>query len=260
MTVLVQQHLVYWATSAEDNNTLYEANHETSYALVRAGKYVKFTEDRHGDFAGGVLSNLLLLGHARVGDLAQAYELAWPDTKRPQEAVHDLPNSNSQVIPKTKQAGTEANNQGPTLESLHLTLWDLLKAGTISAVNESHFRSDADNRIEAEKEIPHPKLNWKFKKEEALDWERTIQQKLEDWRHGSKVERNEITSLQRGKKRLLECPESSNDIKRLRLYLPLTKAFIGTTGYDFDPKISETGYLNVSSLEGMETLYRLQVC
>ena len=254
MTVLVQQHLVYWATSAEEKTTLYEANQETSFALVRAGKYVKFTEDRHGDFAGGVLSNLLLLGHARVGDLAQAYELAWPDTKRPQEAVHDLHNSNSPVIPNTKQAGTNANNQRPTLESLHSTLWDLLKAGTISPVNESHFRSDADNRIEAEKEIPHPKLNWKFKKEEAIDWERTIQQKLEDWRHGSKVERNEITSLQKGKKRLLECPESNNDFKRLRLYLPLTKAFVGTTGYDFDPKISETGYLDVSSLEQVKTL------
>lgn len=221
---------------------------------------MKFTEDRHGDFAGGVLSNLLLLGHARVGDLAQAYKSAWPNTMRPQEAADDLPSSDSPDIPKTKQTSTEAKIHGPTLESLHLTLWDLLKTGIISAVNESHFRSEADNRIEAEKEIPHPKLNWKFKKEEALDWERIIQQKLEDWKHGSKVERNEITSLQKGKKRLLECPESNNDFKRLRLYLPLTKAFIGTTGYDIDPKISETGYLNVSSPEEMKTLYRSQVC
>lgn len=234
---------------------MYEANQETSFALVRAGKYVKFTEDRHGDFAGGIISNLLLLGHARVGDLVEAYKLAQPNTKRPQETAPDLANSNSPVIPKTKQPNSEVNNHGPTLESLHLTLWDLLKAGLISAVNESHFRSDADNRIEAEKEISHPKLKWKFKKEEELDWERSIEQKLEDWKHGSKVERNEISSLQRGRKRLLESPESSHDFKRLRLDLPLSKAVIGSTGCEFDPKISETGYLNVGSLEDRKTLY-----
>lgn len=248
---MIQQHLAYWTVSADDNTTLYEANQETSFALVRAGKYVKFTEDRHGDFAGGLISNLLLLGHARVGDLAQAYRLALPNTMRSQEPAQGLPDSNSPIIPKAKQANSEANKNGPTLDSLHLTLWDLLKTGLISAVNESHFRSDADNRIEAEREIPHPKIKWKFKKEEELDWARSIQQKLEDWKHGSKVERNEITSFQRGRKRLLEIPESNHDFKRLRLYLPLTKAVIGTTGYDFDPKISETGYLNVSSLEDM---------
>lgn len=219
---------------------------------------MKVTEDRHGDFAGGIISNLLLLGHARVGDLAQAYKLARLDAKRPQEAPQGLQNNDSPAIPNTKQINSEANNDGPTLESLHLTLWDLLKSGLISAVNESHFRSDADNRIEAEKEIPPPKLGSKFKKEEGRDWERSIQQKLEDWKHGSKVERNEITCLQRGKKRLLENAESNHDFKRLRLYLPMTKAVIGTTGYEFDSKISETGYLNVSSLEEMETLYRLQ--
>lgn len=244
LTVLIQQHLAYWTTSAEDNATLYEANQETSFALVRGGKYVRFTEYRHGDFAGGVISNLLLLGHARVGDLAQAYKLARPNTKSPQETVNGLSNSTSPAVLKTNQANSEANNHDPTIESLHLTLWDLLKTGLISAVNESHFRSDADNRIEAEKEMPHPKLRFKFKKEETLDWERSILQKLEDWKHGSKAERSEITSVQRGKKRLLETSESNHDLKRMRLELPLTKAVIGSSGYDFDPKISETGYLN----------------
>ncbi|MCJ1470941.1 RNA polymerase III subunit C82 [Pseudocyphellaria aurata] len=242
LTVLIQQHLAYWTTSAEDNTTLYEANQETSYALVRSGKYVQWTEDRYGDFAGGVVSNLLLLGHARVGDLAQAYKLVLPNEKHSQEATHDLPNSNSPETPKTKQVNCETVDHSPTLESLHLTLWDLLKAGLIVTVNESHFRSDADNKIEAEREIPHPKLKWKFKKDEELDWERNIQQKLEDWKHGSEAERNEINSLQRGKKRLLEISESSNS-KRQRLNLPLTKAVVGTHGYDFDPKISETGFL-----------------
>lgn len=222
---------------------------------MRSGKYVKWTEDRHGDFAGGVVSNLLLLGHARVGDLAQAYKLVLPNRKHATEATHGLPNSESLETQKTKQVNTETNNHGPTLESLHLTLWDLLKAGLIITVNESHFRSDADNKIEAEREIPHPKLKWKFKKDEELEWARNIQQRLEDWKHGSEMERNEITSLQRGKKRLLETSES-HALKRQRLNLPLTKTVIGTNGYDFDPKISETGFLTVSPpLEDMETIW-----
>lgn len=252
MTVLIQQHLAYWAISNDDNVTLYEANQATSYALVRAGKYVRLAEDRRGDFAGGVISNLILLGHARVGDLAQAYKLARPNTKGPREAALDLLNSTLPV----KSANGEIDNHDLTLESLHLTLWDLLKAGLINPVNESHFRSDADNRIEAEKEVPHPKF--KTKKEEVLNWERSIQQKLEDWRQGSNAEITEIASLQQGKKRSLENAESSHDSKRQRLHLPSTKAVNGTPEYGFDPKISETRYLNVSSLQEMRTWYRLK--
>lgn len=237
---------MFWATSAEDNVALYEANQETSYALVRAGKYVKFTEDRLGEFATGIISNLLLLGHARVGDLAQAYKVARAnDTKGKVEAAHGFPASATAEEAETK-AENEGQSRNLTLETLHLTLCNLLQTGLVQPVHETHFRSPADNRSEAEKEIPNPKAYMsKVRKDSEVEWKCSIYQKLDDWKHGTKGEREEIASLQRGKKRLLEDAESKPDFKRLRLYLPLTKVVIGTTGYEHPSKLSETGYLDV---------------
>lgn len=244
---MVQQHLVYWYTDVEDNATFYEANQNTSYALVRAGKYIKLTEDRFGEFAGGIISNLLLLGHARIGDLAQAYKVARPkDIKGVSGTAYGLPNSAVSGGSVAKELDNAAKNQSQTVESLHSTLSDLLEAGLIITIHESHFRTDADNRSEAEKEIPYPKSYvGKFKKELEIDWERNIQQKLEDWKHGSEAERIKIASSNRGKKRLLDNSESNHDSKRQRLHLPLTKTVVGSTTYGSEYKTSDAGFFDV---------------
>lgn len=203
--------------------------------LVRSGKYIKFTEDRFGEVASGIISNLLLLGHARVGDLEQAYKVV-----RPTGAAVGTSNG------KKKQPTNETKSRCPSLESLHLALRDLLQAGLVIIVNESHFRSEADNRTEAEREIPNPKAAaGKYKKEQEFDWERKIQQKLEEWKHGTKVGISKIAILPHGKKRSLEDPESCQDFKRLKLPLPFSKAAIGTTGYDLDTIIAGAGYMDV---------------
>lgn len=203
--------------------------------LVRSGKYIKFTEDRFGEVASGVVSNLLLLGHARIGDLEQAYKVV-----RPTGAAVGLSSS------QKKQPTNETKNRGPSLESLHLALSDLLQAGLVTIVNESHFRSDADNRTEAEREMPNPKAAvGKYKKEQEFDWERKIQQKLEDWKHGTKTERSKIAILPHGKKRSLEDPDSNQDFKRLKTLLPFTKAAVGTVDHGLDAIIASAGYMDV---------------
>ena len=250
MSVLVQQHLVYWNTDAEDNVTFYEANQDTSYALIRAGKYIKLTEDRFGEFAGGIISNLLLLGHARIGDLVQAYKIARPkDIKGVSESVRGLPNSTLPGVLISKELDDAAKNQSHTVEYLHSTLSDLLQAGFITTIHESHFRTDVDNRSEAEKEIPHPKsFAGKFKRDLEIEWERSIQQKLDGWKHGSETERVKIAGLHRGKKRLLEDPEVNHNFKRQRADLPLSKTVIESTGYETKLKTSGVGFLDVCLL------------
>lgn len=243
MTVLIQQHLALWFTS-DNNKTVYEADLTNSYALVRSGKYIKIAEDRFGEFAGGVISNLLLLGHARIGDLAQAYKLIHlKNNKSIVEAAQDPLNVSTDDL-KMKRA-EDIKCQGHILESLHVTLCDLLQAGLVTTVHESHFRSDADNRSEAEKEQPRPE-KWvgKFKLEQQAEWERGVLQKLYDWRHGTQTARDEIAAIRRGTKRPLEDPESNHDFKRLQLYLPITKQIISSTGFEYGRKISGTGYLD----------------
>ncbi|KAL2041681.1 hypothetical protein N7G274_005465 [Stereocaulon virgatum] len=230
IAVLLQQQLVFWHTSAEDA-TVYEANTTAAYNLVRAGKYVQIAEEQLGHFAGAVISNLLLLGHARVGDLVQAYGTRSKD-KPP------LSNGSGSVTDDNVESDV-------TPKSVHITLHDLLQAGLVSLVNESHFRSDADNRIEAGKVVPAAEyFKNKTKRENEEQREMAILQKLEEWKYPTAPEEEEVEIVNRGKKRRLEDPKESETIKRQRLYLPLVDKVASTAGTAGALRIGHTGALN----------------
>ena len=218
LAVLIQQHLTLWHTS-DDDVTTYEANLTTVYALVRSGKYIKLAEDRLGEFAGQIISNLLLLGHARVGDLAKAYVFtSSKEINGGAGTSHGFRTTSLTPLSKPK-AQNYAKEGGPTLESLHQALSDLLRTRILSVVHESHFRSDADNRIEAEREVPSvDKWQSKLKKDQQLEWEKRVERKLRDWKYGTEHDMNEIIALQKGKKRPREEPELNLNSKRQRLY------------------------------------------
>lgn len=219
LAVLIQQHLIFWHDS-EDDETVYEANIEAAYTLARSGKYVKLAEDRFGEFAGDIISNLLLLGHARVGDLAKAYKFTSSSQNFNGVAASNHGTRTSFLALSSKaKAQNHAEEGGPTLESFHQALSDLLRTRIISVVNESHFRTDTDNRSEAEKEVPRPE-KWasKLKKEQQLEWDKRVEQKLQDWKYGTENDMDEMITLHRGKKRPREDSEPNLNIKRQKLY------------------------------------------
>lgn len=219
LAVLIQQHLSLWHTS-DDDVTTYEANIPTAYTLVRSGKYIKLAEDRFGEFAGQIVSNLLLLGHARVGDLAKAHESSSSkDINGGAETNHGFQITPPISLSKVKKTKNKAKEGGPTLESLHQTLSDLLQARMLIVVHESHFRSDADNRFEAEREVPcQDKWAPKFKKEQQLEREKKVERKLRDWKYGTEHDMNEMLTPQRGKKRPREASDLNLNSKRQRLH------------------------------------------
>ncbi len=234
-----------WFTSPEDNGTVYESNLTNAYALLRSGKYIKIVEDRYGEIAGGVISNLLLLGHVRVGDLAQAYL----PLKCSRGALKGAFALSSPSLPRgfaKKQTDSLDANHGPTVESLHQALYDMLQAGLISAVNESHFRSAADNRSEAEKEVPfQDRYVGKLKKEHEAEREEAISKKLEDWKYGTSLEKQGLVGHRKGMKRPLETLEETSEAKRQRFHSPLTTNGNGETGQYCSPQSSAVGYLDV---------------
>lgn len=245
MAVLIQQHLTLWHNS-EDNVTTYEANTVAVYALVRSGKYIKLAEDifgRFGEFAGDIVSNLLLLGHARVGDLAKAYiSPSSKDNKGNNETSHQLQITSPTPLSKFK-AQNLTKGGGLTLESLHQALSDLLQARILSVVNESHFRTDVDNRIEAEREVPCPnKWASKLKKEQQLEREKSVEKKLRDWKYGTDHDMNEILNPHRGKKRPREESELNLNSKRQRLYN--SREEIGTSEFDSEQQTSDNVHLD----------------
>jgi DNA-directed RNA polymerase III subunit RPC3 len=72
LVILLQQHLVFHSGN-DAQPTYYEIDWQNSYALVRLGKVTKLVEDRFGNKAANVMTNLLRLGHTRIADLKEAY-------------------------------------------------------------------------------------------------------------------------------------------------------------------------------------------
>lgn len=178
LAVLLQQHLAFWYT-ADDGTTYYEANWTGAYALARSGKLTKAIEDRLGPVAGELLTTLLLSGHARVADLAQAYSA--DSRSADTEAGNgkslpngDLPNGNSNYLP---------NGQVSSTQSFQPALVALVSAGLVATVHESHFRSEADNRAEAEILVKSwDRFKDDLKGPQKLEFAVAVDKKLLDWK------------------------------------------------------------------------------
>ncbi|KAK6341040.1 RNA polymerase III subunit C82 [Orbilia brochopaga] len=78
LVVLIQQHLVLHYTHDEGgrDTTYYECNWLQIYELLHSGRIVRTIEERFGAEAAAVVSNFLLLGHARVSDFITAYGIS----------------------------------------------------------------------------------------------------------------------------------------------------------------------------------------
>ena len=242
LSVLVQQQLVFWYTSAEDS-TVYEANTAVAYNLIRAGKYVQLAEEQLGNFAAVIVSNLLLLGHARVGDLVQAYGLDRTESPNDSAAIATQPSMKSIYNGSIDTEGYSDNNRF-SLASVHMTLRELLRVGFVSLANESYFRSEADNRTEAGKVVPPPEyFRAKSKRDNEAHRETAIQEKLEEWKYGTKAEKEQHAPIMNGKKRQLDDSETLQAEKRRRLRLP-------PNGH----ALSAWTAVNTSKLEGTNAL------
>jgi DNA-directed RNA polymerase III subunit RPC3 len=137
--VLIQQNLIYY--SEETPETIYyEANQGAAYGLVRSGKILDVVESRYGSLSRDVVQKLLLLGHAKVCDLAETYQL----NKEPLTNGNGHGNGNAVV---------EAKTRIHSLGQLDSILYNLLEAGLLEPVTELMFRSPDDIYNEVEKDI-----------------------------------------------------------------------------------------------------------
>ncbi|KAL9614383.1 MAG: hypothetical protein Q9167_001112 [Letrouitia subvulpina] len=229
LTVLIQQHLALWYTPFDGSQTFYEADIANSYALVRSGKCIKFIKDRFGDLASEIISKILVLGHVRIGDLVQANFPINGSRHSSNEAL--LLRTNP---PNHAEASNNEEHQPSfpalTVDSLYAILGDLLTSNFLTLVNESHFRSEADNRIEAERLVPYDN-KYKLKREAQAAWEQAINQKLDEWKNGTREQKKIIFNLKAGLKRPLEDPQDDRKIKKLKSNQSLfSEATVEATG------------------------------
>ena len=256
LSVLVQQHLVYWYKSPEDDLVHYEASLSAAYNLIRGGRYVKIAEDRIGEFASTIISHLLLLGHARVGDLLQAYGIGHAKeaaaSTSAEVAVPGLKPSKGRLASKEIDG-----EKSMAWEQVDQTLCKLLQAGLIMRVHESNFRSQQDNRAEAEISVGTlPEYMTKGQNKKAIDamWEAEVRAQLHEWKFGGKDERIDIEAIKIGKKRPLGESDQSPAEKRQRLDLAMSKRATKSTGDQVSTSMFD-GLLDVRTI----LFYRLAV-
>ena len=190
LAVLVQQHLALWYTDPDSSVTYYEANWVSAYALVRWGRYTKAVEDRFAPFVGSLFTNFLISGHLRVKDLEKAYDLSRNEK--------DLePTTNGSLINGINGEAKGATDNQPSLSRLHLAIHGLLKAKFLAIVHKSNFRSEADNRIEAERFLRGPQnVTGMLKGKEKLSFANEVDNLLLRWKHGAE---STIEAIKEGK-------------------------------------------------------------
>ncbi|KAL8954935.1 MAG: hypothetical protein Q9193_007005, partial [Seirophora villosa] len=203
LSVLIQQQLVLWYSPEATVQSSYEADIHSSYALARCSKYTQLVKDRLGDLPGDIISNVAVLGYARVGDLTRTY---FP-TPGEQGPFHES-------IPVNPHP--DRDDEPHAVELFHSTIGDLLRAGLLGLLHESHFRPAADNVLEAEHLVPQ-EYHATSKKAQRAAWEMAVAKKLEDWKYGLKSAAKMVPPVGRGAKRALEEGEGQPNGKRTKL-------------------------------------------
>ncbi|KAI9730936.1 MAG: RNA polymerase III subunit C82 [Claussenomyces sp. TS43310] len=144
LALLVRQGLVYFHYDGSTSLTYYEANQDAAYCLLRSGKVIGLVQERYGLVAKEIAQDILLLGHAKVGDLANAYESKKAATKNIATGKTDG---------KHLTNGIRKTNDPEVTKTFDEVLAQLLEAGLVEPVVESMFRSPSDTYNIIEKEI-----------------------------------------------------------------------------------------------------------
>jgi DNA-directed RNA polymerase III subunit RPC3 len=145
LVVLIQQNLIYYYEDGQDgcHGTYYEANPDAAYGLVRVGKILELVESRCGVLGQDLVQNIFLLGHTRVCELTDIYNV------NEQSAV----NGDCDEIVATEHSIPVAKAPDRPCRDATFMLYYLLEAGFIEPVTKTMFRSPADRRNEVEKSL-----------------------------------------------------------------------------------------------------------
>lgn len=233
LAVLVRHQLALWYTS-DNNSTVYEANPENTYNLTRIGKYVRIVEERFGSVSAEMFAKLMTIGHVSIGNIVQQC------SKVGANQVNGASADDGELC-SLKGLRSKADHNSVQANSVRQTLHELLQFGVLIRIHASHFRPNADNRIEAEKVVPPVgEYKAKSKRENEAQWELSIQKQLDEWKHNPG-----FNSDRPGKKRSLEDPEVFRPHKRQRHDNLQARHDVGVTSSNSHLQRADSTYLDV---------------
>ncbi|TGZ83086.1 hypothetical protein EX30DRAFT_317054 [Ascodesmis nigricans] len=197
LVVLIQQHLITHFTHLEGGreDTWYDCNWIACYELLHAGRIIRCMEERFGNDGATIISNLLQLGHARVGDFLAAYGISTSKGRK------------TKAAPKESEPKIEADAPISSVETLKAVMGEMLKGRFLVEVKDydMHPPVDVENRVRAE---ITKRLRGQFTSELKLTKEVNIQleKRLAEMKAGDSAEhagmkRKATTAGGRAKKR-----------------------------------------------------------
>ena len=190
---MIQQHLVLHYTSPDDDVTYYEADWESAFALARAGKVIELAQEHFGETAAEVTSDLLLQGHAAIGDLVAAYSKAF---KNGWNAGQGL--ARDQHGASSNGAAGQGQGQGTTSQQLNAALSKLLDSGYVIRVWAEQFRPVADGFNEAERRFKHDRGSAGLTGTKAkLELKEKINRQMRSWRDGEDEGKRNLRGIKR---------------------------------------------------------------
>ncbi len=207
LTVMLQAGLVCHHTTSE-GRTSYEANPRNAYYLVRSGRVLECARKRYGNAAAGIVTQLLILGHASVGQLkksSQAYE-----------GSHDKDNENDGADSSSCLERSAKLRPDAELDS---ALRTLCQHGLVCRLRGAHLRTEADNRQTAEENVySHPNISiakgTKLKEEFATKIEEAMAKQSDSWINLLSSSSNSIISH---KRKMGDLNEDTPNPKRLKM-------------------------------------------
>lgn len=158
LAVLIQYNLLYYQVPEGDGATMYEANPEAAYNVLRSGKVLEMVEGLYGVDAKDVIQSLLALGHTRIADLKDAY--AAKIAKWEASLVLGASENGENGVNGTSEAnGDEDAHDAPnrahapatairSMSHLNAVLCRLIAADIVEVVDAASFQSFSDRRYQ----------------------------------------------------------------------------------------------------------------
>lgn len=158
IAVLIQLNLIFHHTDQDTDITYYEANHCAAYNLVRMGKILDMVQTKYGQHAHYLVHELLILGHAKISDLIEAFK----DKHTTRNGIvngtlqngHDHSNGNTNgssngIVNGSVSVKSEDDDRNMN-DQVHDTLAQLIAAGILEPIVPTMYQSPQDLRSSVE--------------------------------------------------------------------------------------------------------------
>ncbi|SMR63081.1 unnamed protein product [Zymoseptoria tritici ST99CH_3D1] len=153
LTILVQQHILLYSTSDDQAIAFYQVDWRNTYYLLRANRIITCVEERYGEGAGQIITTILQLGHVRVGDLAQAFDVGEHVGHEKENGTCDNP-LNGEGSAKTNGVDSQPGHGKITsVGQFHDTLRTLLVDGFLNKFQKRSYMPSADLQTEMEEQV-----------------------------------------------------------------------------------------------------------